>query len=250
MSRQPELVQREARLSTTVTAAPAPAADEILLRRLRAGDRAAFAILVRRHQDAMLRLAGFYVPSRAIAEEVVQETWAAVLEGLPRFEGRSSIKTWIFAILINRAKSLGVRERRSIPFSALAQRASAASGSDGAEGLNRQVQGDPSPRVEEQTPERSLQLREALRHVTRGMAELPSAQRDVVTLMGVWGKSADETCSQLKDQPGQPARAAPPRPCQAAPRRGRPGRLSAPRRRATTRGRRRGSEAIAGAPSS
>jgi len=172
-----------------------------LLDRLRAGDKTAFSTLVLRNQDAMLRVAGFYVPSRAIAEDVVQETWAAVLEGLPRFEGRSSLKTWIFAILINRAKSLGVRERRSVPFSALGSSAGAAPTLDSSEGPPRLVHGDRLARIEEQTPERSLQLREALHEVKRGMAALPAAQRAVVTLMGVWGKSADETCRQLKISP-------------------------------------------------
>src|SRR5690554_2632101 len=94
--------------------------EEQLLRDLRAGDEAAFAGLVARYHAMLVRLAALYVPDRAAAEEVAQETWLAVLNGLPRFEGRASLKTWICRILTNRAKTRGQREARSVPFSALA----------------------------------------------------------------------------------------------------------------------------------
>src|SRR5580692_7211872 len=94
---------------------PAMESDGELLRRLRAGDERAFVILVERHNGAMLRLALSFVPSRAVAEEVVQDTWLAALRGLAAFEGRSSLKTWLFSILVNRARSAGVREARSVP---------------------------------------------------------------------------------------------------------------------------------------
>src|SRR5206468_12126803 len=97
------------------------APEEIgLLERLRQGDEAAFASLVDRHHGALLRLAMAYVSDRSIAEEVVQETWMGVLEGVDRFEGRSSLKTWIFRILTNKAKTRGVRESRHVSFSPLA----------------------------------------------------------------------------------------------------------------------------------
>src|SRR5438876_1107351 len=96
-----------------------PMEDAKQRRALRDGDEAAFASLVDRYQGPLLRLAMAYVPSHAVAEEVVQETWLGVLEGLSRFEGRSSLKTWIYRILINRAKTRGVRESRSVPFSPL-----------------------------------------------------------------------------------------------------------------------------------
>jgi RNA polymerase sigma-70 factor (ECF subfamily) len=86
---------------------------------LRRGDQAVFAALVRRLHPSMVRLATSYVSSRAVAEEVAQDTWVAVLEELDRFEGRSSLKTWIFRILVNRAKTRGVRDRRTLPFSSL-----------------------------------------------------------------------------------------------------------------------------------
>src|SRR5919202_4749792 len=93
--------------------------DLQLLVALRAGDESAFATLIDRHHAALVRLAMVYVGDRALAEEAAQETWLGVLRGLDRFEARSSLKTWIFHILINRAKTRGTREGRSIPFSAL-----------------------------------------------------------------------------------------------------------------------------------
>jgi RNA polymerase sigma factor (sigma-70 family) len=98
-----------------------PAAEEAeLVRRLRAGDERAFESLVDSYQGRMLAVARTYVKTRAVAEEVVQEAWLAVLNGLDRFEGRSSLKTWIFSILVNTAMTRGGREARSVPFSSLA----------------------------------------------------------------------------------------------------------------------------------
>src|SRR6059058_3363598 len=106
---------------------PDELADEQLVAALRDGDEGAFIALVGRYGPLMLRVARLYVRTPAVAEEVVQETWLAVLEGIDRFEGRSSLKTWIFRILTNRAKTRGERESRTVPFSALA-------GADGDEG--------------------------------------------------------------------------------------------------------------------
>ena len=89
--------------------------DEELLRRLRSGDERAFIGLVERYNEPMLRLAASFVPSRAIAEEVVQDTWLGLLRGLGGFEGRSSLKTWLFRILVNQARKTGTRENRSVP---------------------------------------------------------------------------------------------------------------------------------------
>ena len=96
--------------------------DEQLVAALRRGDADAFATLVDRHSAALIRVAMAYVPSRAAAQEVVQETWIAVMRGIDSFEGRASLKTWIFRILTNIAMRAGARERRSVPFSALAER--------------------------------------------------------------------------------------------------------------------------------
>src|SRR5260370_21902129 len=89
--------------------------DGELLLRLRSGDERAFTSLVERYHDPMLRLAASFVPSRAVAEEVVQDTWLVLLRGLGGFEGRSSLKTWLFSILVNQARKTGTREHRSVP---------------------------------------------------------------------------------------------------------------------------------------
>ena len=93
--------------------------DACLVEGLRAGDEAAFAALMRMYGAGMLWVAQMFVPSRAVAEEVVQEAWLGVLKGIDRFEGRSSVKTWLFRIVANTAKTRGVREARSVPFSSL-----------------------------------------------------------------------------------------------------------------------------------
>src|SRR5207249_11407417 len=95
------------------------ASDAKLVAALRAGDELAFEWLIDRYQRAMLRVAGLHVANQSVAEEVVQETWLAVLQSLHRFEGRSTLKTWMFRILSNRGKTRGVRDARSVPFSAL-----------------------------------------------------------------------------------------------------------------------------------
>src|SRR5712692_7068389 len=94
-------------------------AEADLIDRLRGGDEAAFVCLVNAYSASLKRLALAFVPIEAVAEEVVQETWLAVLTGIARFEGRSSVKTWIFKILANRAKTRAIRERRTINFSEL-----------------------------------------------------------------------------------------------------------------------------------
>jgi RNA polymerase sigma-70 factor (ECF subfamily) len=94
--------------------------DTTLVVRLRRRDEAAFVTLLERHQTALLRLARTFVPDDGIAEDVVQETWLGVLHGIDGFAGRSSLKTWIFAILINRARRRGAQERRSRPFASFA----------------------------------------------------------------------------------------------------------------------------------
>src|ERR671932_1985467 len=94
--------------------------DARLLVALRAGDEAAFAALVRRHHASMKRVARMYVSTDAVADEVVQETWLAAISGLERFEQRASLKTWLFHILANKAKTRGARERCRVPFASLA----------------------------------------------------------------------------------------------------------------------------------
>src|SRR6266478_6191405 len=93
--------------------------DAEIVAALRRGDEAVFAELVDAYSPGLMRMAQMFVRDRAVAEEVVQETWLGVLRGIDRFEGRSSLKTWIFRILINRARTRGERERRTVPFAAL-----------------------------------------------------------------------------------------------------------------------------------
>src|SRR3954447_24597773 len=105
----------------TGSAAEANAADRdaVLLDALRAGDEDAFVALVTRYHASLKRVARAYVSTDAVAEEVVQETWLAVVDGLDRFEQRATLKTWLFHILANKAKTRGVRERRTVPFASL-----------------------------------------------------------------------------------------------------------------------------------
>jgi RNA polymerase sigma-70 factor (ECF subfamily) len=93
--------------------------DQRLVAGLRSGDEAAFVEMVDRYHASLVRVAMRYVPGRAIAEEVVQDTWIGVIEGIDRFEGRSTLKTWLYRILIYRARARGERERRTTPISAL-----------------------------------------------------------------------------------------------------------------------------------
>src|SRR5688500_9479650 len=105
---------------TAATGRQAESEDARLVGALREGDEVAFTALVRKHQSLMLRVARGYVRDARVAEEVVQETWVALLEGIDRFEGRASLKTWLFRVLVKRAITRGTRERRQVPFSSLA----------------------------------------------------------------------------------------------------------------------------------
>jgi len=160
-------------------------------------------VLVERYSPSMLRIAQLYTPSRAVAEDVVQETWVGVLQGLDRFEGRSSLKTWIFRILTNRAKTRGQRERRSIPFSSLADRES--EGNEPAVDPSR-FHGDDDrfangwaspPTSWEDVPEDRLLSTETLSKVEEAIAELPEMQRLVITLRDIDGWSSQEVCNFL-----------------------------------------------------
>jgi len=149
-----------------------------------------------------LRLAQMYVGSRAVAEEVIQETWIGVLQGLDRFEGRSSLKTWIFRILLNRARTRAQRENRTIPFSALTTASETdepavdpdAFAPPGA----RYPGGWLTPPAEWDTlPEERLLSWETRQHVDAALTTLPAAQREVITLRDIDGWSANEVCDYL-----------------------------------------------------
>jgi RNA polymerase sigma-70 factor (ECF subfamily) len=177
-----------------------PASDDhALVAGLRAGDRRAFETLIERHHASMLRVASLFVRDRAVADEVAQETWLAVLEGIDRFEERSSLKTWIFRILTNRAKTRAQREGRSVPLSALRPPAG-----EPAVDADRFLGGAPEPgawasppRDWETIPEERLLSQETLGLVARAIEELPAAQREVIRLRDVDGWTAEEVCDVL-----------------------------------------------------
>jgi RNA polymerase sigma-70 factor, ECF subfamily len=176
--------------------------EALLVAALRRGDERAFAELVARHGRVMLRIAQSHVHSRAVAEEVVQETWIAVLRGVARFEGRSSVKTWIFRILINRAKTRAEREGRCVPFSCLS--ADEDDDWDGAVAPERFQHpefpgGWSQPPADWRTiPEGRLLGRETVEQFKAAMADLPPRQQQVVALRDVEGWSAEEVCEALE----------------------------------------------------
>jgi RNA polymerase sigma-70 factor (ECF subfamily) len=150
----------------------------------------------------MLRVALLYVGSRAVAEEVVQEAWLGVLTGLERFEGRSSLKTWIFRILTNVAKTRGEREGRTVPFSALAEAQEQEGG--GAVDPERFLGAESvwaghwsSARAPLAVPEERLLAAEARSRIDAAIAELPPNQRAVLTLRDVSGFGSEEACELL-----------------------------------------------------
>lgn len=166
--------------------------------RLLGGDEAAFTSLVERHHGALLRFAQVFVHSRAVAEEVVQETWVGVLGGLASFEGRSSLKTWIFRILANRARTRAVREGRQIPFSALADPATDEPAVDPARFRPGGSWAEPPRRWDDETPEKILARRQAMERLSRVLSDLPPNQRAVVTLRDIEGLEAEEVCNVLE----------------------------------------------------
>jgi RNA polymerase sigma-70 factor (ECF subfamily) len=177
------------------------AADQLLVEQLRAGDEDAFRDLVARYHGAFVRVASNYVRSRALAEEVAQETWLAVIRGIDRFEGRSSLKTWLFRILINQARTRGVRERRTVPDSALGDEEGGGPAVEperfrGSEHLWVGHWAAP-PRRWEGIPEDRLLADETRTLVEATIASLPPAQREVITLRDVQGLSAEDVCDLL-----------------------------------------------------
>jgi RNA polymerase sigma-70 factor (ECF subfamily) len=174
--------------------------DAQLVEGLRAGDEAAFARLMREYGGTMLRVAQMYVPSRAVAEEVVQEAWLGVLKGIGRFEGRSSLKTWLFRIVANTAKTRGVREARSVPFSALAEEGDESSvDPDRFLGPGERFPGHWAvpPESWAGQPEGRLIARETLDLIEREVEKLPPAQRAVITMRDVQGLTAEEVRNAL-----------------------------------------------------
>lgn len=169
---------------------------------LRRGDSDAYAALVDELTPALLRLAMAHVPSRAVAEEVVQDTWLGVVNGIDRFEGRSALRTWIFGILLNIARTRGKREKRTLPISYFQKRAEEGGGPavdpDRFHGGAGELRGAwASPPAEWQEPERKLANDEARQVLLEAIAELPPRQRDVIVLRDVQGYSAEEARNAL-----------------------------------------------------
>ena len=183
-----------------------PLDDQHVVALLRAGDEQAFEALVARHYATMMAVARTYVKSQAVAEEVVQEAWLGVLAGIDRFEGRSTLKTWVLRILINRANSRGEREARCVPFSSLEE-----------DGVEPSV--DPSRFLPEDhaqwpghwavaphswapVPEEQLFSRETLRFVESAIRALPRRQQEVILLRDVEGWDGPEVSAALRISEG------------------------------------------------
>jgi RNA polymerase sigma-70 factor (ECF subfamily) len=183
----------------------ATADEQRLVEALRNGDEAAFSALVLQYQESMLRIAQLYVANRAAAEDVVQETWLGVLRGLDSFAGRSSLRTWMFRILTNRAKTRGIREGRTIPFASL-QYGDAEAGestvsadqfwpADHSQWANGWVS---YPRPWGQFPEDRALAAELQAVIQQSIAALPHNQRAVISLRDIEGISSEEVCNVLE----------------------------------------------------
>ena len=169
--------------------------DALLVEGLRAGDEAAFAAVMRMYGRGMLRVAEMYVSSRAVAEDVVQEAWVGVLRGIGRFEGRSSLKTWLYRIVANTAKTRGVRESRSVPFSSLGDEGTV--DPDRFIGSGERFPGHWAVPPQAWAPESRLLADETLDVVERAIEKLPPAQRAVITMRDVQGFTSEEVCNAL-----------------------------------------------------
>jgi RNA polymerase sigma-70 factor, ECF subfamily len=190
-------------MPSTETATPG---DRVRLEAIRAGDQAAFAELVDEFSPAMLGVAIRYVRSRAVAEEVVQEAWLGVVKGLDRFEGRSSLRSWVFAILRNVAISRGEREHRTVPMSSLN-----AAVDDWQELDEDRFFGPDHDRypghwamgpTKWPLPEEGLLADETRTVIADAINELPASQRAVITLRDVEGWDSDEVCQMLEISAG------------------------------------------------
>ncbi len=175
-----------------------PRDETALLMALRHGDEAVFMAVVEAWGPAMLRLARAHVSSQAVAEEVVQEAWVGILRAVDRFEGRSSLKTWAFRIVANIAKTRGVKESRSVPFSS-----ATADSADGpvVDPDRFQAPGDRYPghwqTPPEPWPEHRLEAAETRNAALAAIAGLPPRQREIITLRDIAGFSAEEACNAL-----------------------------------------------------
>jgi RNA polymerase sigma-70 factor, ECF subfamily len=173
--------------------------DAALLERLRAGDESAFATLLSRHDATMRRVARTFVRTDSAADEVVQDTWLGVLRGLDRFEGRSSLRTWIFRILVNQARTRAVRDVRTLPFSALEVDDEPAVEPAAFSADGRWTSAPPRLDADPESGLLSAELRE---HVLDAVNALPHNQRAVITLRDLVGLPSDEVSELLEITPG------------------------------------------------
>lgn len=169
------------------------AADDDLVRRLRARDESAFRELVNRYQPQVHAVARAHVPTRSIAEEIAQEVWIAVLQGIDRFEGRSSFATWLLRITSNKAKTRGIKERRSVPFASLALPDGPSVDPDLFDGA---VWRD-GVSAWARTPDELAQSSETIAFFDQTIEELPENQRAVVMLRDRLGWTSAEVCEEL-----------------------------------------------------
>jgi RNA polymerase sigma-70 factor (ECF subfamily) len=175
-------------------------ADELIVERLRRRDEAAFVALVDSWSRGMLRAARAYVADAESAEDVVQETWLAVLRGIDRFEGRSSLRTWVYRILINIAKTRGVQESRTIPVAGL----TADDGGPTVDPARFRGPDDPYPGHWKEFPQgwpavdAEIERREVRSRIEAAVGDLPHRQRIVITLRDIEGYSSAEVCAILE----------------------------------------------------
>ena len=177
--------------------------EDRLVSQLRAGEEEAFAVVVTHYQETLIRMALRYVANRATAEEVVQETWMAVMRGLNRFEGRSSLYAWICAILIHKAKDRGIREKRQKVFSDFEWETETWSGEPDLSRFRLRGEGAGPTTFsqqlrDDQTPEKLLASRQATACMWHAIETLPTLQKEVLTLRDVHGIHTKEVCQQLK----------------------------------------------------
>ena len=202
MKQSPAMREPEAARGKAQRAGASPDPDAALLERLRARDEDAFRELVTEHGPFLMRLVMMHVPSHAIAEEVVADTWLAVLTGLDRFEGRSSLRTWIASIALNKARTRGTREGRILPFALLRRRYEEGGGPaldpDRFQGRRGERPGWwASPPAAWEEPERQLEAKETRDVMLRAIRDLPPRQREVITLRDLLGWDAEEVRNAL-----------------------------------------------------
>ena len=180
-----------------------PSEERQLLTRLRQRDERAFDELVTKQHGALIRMAMGHVGDREVAEEVVQDTWMAVIDGLDRFEGRSSLRTWIFGIMIHKAKDRGVREKRHATFSDFETFNEEHEEAIDPARFHRSGEcaghwAFPPQPWDDQTPEKLLASQQAVQAMHRAIEALPATLKDVLILRDVEGVEAKEACEILK----------------------------------------------------